>query len=236
MMRRRILRWGLWLSLLGMLPAVAAAARPASVELRGRDGGLGQLAITALDDGTAYVAAERLAALLKGSWKAKGASGTLTVGGRSAQFTRNESRVRVGTATIALAAPPRVGAAGWLVPEDFLGKALPRLAPGVTSARLAPTAAPVAAGKPASVKPAATKPATPGAAFTDLRLRSYPSFTRIVIETAGSVPYALEPGGTGDVRIRLRGLQISGRMPARWTTASSRSSGSRPRTARRCCA
>ena len=157
-----------------------------------------------------FVAAERLATILKGTWKAKGTRGaTLTVGSRSAQFTRNDARVVVGGTAMTLAAPVRLGASGWLVPEDFLGKALARLAPGVTSARVpSPTAA--------SVKPTATpakavaRPPGPGVAFGDLRLRSYPTFTRIVLETAGSIAYVVDPASGGAVRVRLRGLQVSG--------------------------
>ncbi len=206
------LLWGsaLCLVLLAVVPLVALAARPQAVELRGHGGGLGQIAVVPLDDGTGYVAAERLAAVLKGTWKAKGTRGaTLTVGSRSAQFTRNDARVVVGGTAMSLAAPVRLGASGWLVPEDFLGKALARLAPGVTSARVPPPTA-------ASVKPAATpvkavaRPPGPGVAFGDLRLRSYPTFTRIVLETAGSITYVVDPASGGAVRVRLRGLHVSG--------------------------
>jgi len=238
-MRRRILRWGLWLALLGMLPGVAAAARPTSVELRGRSGSLGHIQTVALDDGAAYVAAERVAALLKGTWKASGARGTLTVSGHSAQFTRNEPRVVLSGAPIALAAPARLGPSGWLLPEDFLAKALFRLVPGVTATRSSasvassPSAKPAAAPAktaPPAVKPASdegrpaapavasaerasppeVRPASGRVALGDVRLRSYPSFTRIVIEARGSVPYAVAPDPASEIRVRLRGLQLSG--------------------------
>ena len=238
-MRRRILRWGLWLALLGMLPAVAAAARPTSatsVELRGRSGSLGHLETIALDDGAAYVTAERFAALLKGTWKASATRGTLTVTGHSAQFTRNESRVVVGGATIALSAPARLGPSGWLLPEDFLGKGLARLAPGVTATRspasaptslaAKPTAAPARTAPP-TVKPSDgrrpvavvstdgaskpdVRPASGRVALGDVRMRSYPAFTRIVIEARGSVPYTIASEAASEIRVRLRGLQLPG--------------------------
>ena len=195
-MGRWVRGWGLVLALLGMLPGVGEAARPAALELRGRGGPLGQLVLVAFDDGSSYVSADRLAALLKGVWSVKGARGTLTVGSRSAQFTQNQSRVILLGAPIALAAPPRVGASGWLIPEDFFAKGLGKLAPGVSSARLAPA--------PASH----AKLARAAVAFEDLRLRSYPSFTRIVIEAAGTVPYSIE-SGTDEIRMRLRGLALS---------------------------
>lgn len=196
-MGRWVRGWGLVLALLVMLSGVVESARPAAFELRGRGGPLGQLVLVAFDDGSSYVSAERLATLLKGVWSVKGPRGTLTVGGRSAQFTQNLSRVILLGAPIALAAPPRVGASGWLIPEDFLVKGLGRLAPGVISARLAAAPAPPA------------KPARAAVAFEDLRLRSYPSFTRIVIEAAGAVPYSIE-SGTDEIRVRLRGLALSG--------------------------
>ena len=212
--RRRILGsliWGsaLCLALLVLVPLVAIAAKPQTVELRGPGGGLGQIALVPLDDGTGYVAAERLAAVLKGTWKAKGTKATLTIGSRTAQLIRNDARVMVGGASVTLGAPVRLGASGWLVPDDFLAKALPRLAPGVTFARVAPpTAAPVKpAAAPAKV---VARPPGPGVAFGDLRLRSYPTFTRIVLETAGSITYVVDPASGGVVRVHLRGLQVSG--------------------------
>jgi len=205
-----LLRGAAWLiALLALVPTVALAARPQAVELRGHGGGLGQITLVPFDDGTGYVAAERLAAVLKGTWKAKGTRATLTVGSRSAQFTRNDARVVVGGTSLTLGAPVRLGASGWLVPEDFLGKTLARLAPGVTSARVPPPAA--AAVKPAAAPvKAVARPPGPGVAFGDLRLRSYPTFTRIVLETAGSIGYVVEPASGGAVRVRLRGLHVSG--------------------------
>jgi len=80
--------------LVGMSPAKAASARPAAVEIKGPKGTLGQLPLQVMDDGASYVAAERLAGLLKGSWAVKGKTGTLTVAKRSARFSRDQSRAR----------------------------------------------------------------------------------------------------------------------------------------------
>src|SRR5258705_4558659 len=79
--------------LAGMSSAEAAPARPASVEIKGPKGTLGQLPLQVMDDGASYVAADHLAALLQGAWAVKGKSGTLIVGKRSAQFSRDESRL-----------------------------------------------------------------------------------------------------------------------------------------------
>jgi N-acetylmuramoyl-L-alanine amidase len=44
-------------------------------------------------------------------------------------------------------------------------------------------------------------------ALAELRFRSYPSFTRVVLETSGPVSYRLEPDGNGrESRIRVSGL------------------------------
>ena len=55
---------------LGVLPYAGASPRPDAVELRARTGSLGQLPRIVLDDGGAYVSAERLAAMLRGAWSA----------------------------------------------------------------------------------------------------------------------------------------------------------------------
>jgi hypothetical protein len=113
----------------------AQAARPESVEVRDGAGSRGLLTITVMDDGNAYIAPDHLAALLKGAWSVKGDRGTLTVGKRVAEFTRGQPRATVDGQTVALDAAARVSGQGWLVSRDFLGKGLPRLAPGVSRRR-----------------------------------------------------------------------------------------------------
>ncbi|MDP2627885.1 MAG: hypothetical protein Q8Q58_13390, partial [Candidatus Rokubacteria bacterium] len=132
------MRWMLCAALLAMCAGATEAARPAAIELRSRSGTLGQLA---LEEGGVYVSAERLAALLKGTWKVKGSRGTLTVGPRSANFNQNQSRITLLGAPVTLQAPPRVGSSGWRLPADFLPKGLAKLAPGVTMLRVAAAAA-----------------------------------------------------------------------------------------------
>jgi N-acetylmuramoyl-L-alanine amidase len=60
----------------------------------------------------------------------------------------------------------------------------------------------------AEVKPP-VKPARAAATLEDLRFRSYPSFTRVVLEASGPFGYQVE-GGKGDVRVRLSGLSLPG--------------------------
>jgi len=199
-------RIALGLALLGALPGTGDAARSGAIEIRGKGGTLGSLTPVSLDEGGAYLAAERLAAVLKGTWSVKGTRGTLTVGSRSAQFTRNQARVLVAGNALTLESPARAGTAGWLIPEDFLAKGLTRLLPGAT---VKVVAAPAGASR-ATAKPVAA--AAPAAAFEDLRLRSYPSFTRIVLETGGPVGYAIvdEGAGRSEIRMRLPGLRLAG--------------------------
>jgi N-acetylmuramoyl-L-alanine amidase len=181
--------------LVGCLVASAPAARPESLEVRDRGVRRGLLTITVMDDGSAYIAPDHLAALLKGAWAVKGDRGTLTVGTRVAEFTRGQTRATVHGEAVGLDLPPRVSGREWLVSRDFLGKGLPRLAPGVS------LALPTDARKPAAKTVQAAVP------LEELRYRSYPSFTRVVIETGARLAYAVVTGDD-EVRVRLPGLSL----------------------------
>jgi N-acetylmuramoyl-L-alanine amidase len=195
-MGRRGFGFLLVMALLGGFPLPAPAARPDTVELRSGTGSVGRLPRVVVDDGGSYVAAEKLTALLKGSWSAKGSRATLTVGKRSAQFVRDQPRVVVQGQPIALDAAARMGSGTWLIPEDFLVKGLPKLAPGIAAA-------------PEPKKPTAVKPVQGSVALEELRHRSYPSFTRIVVETGGTLAYAMV-SGREEVRVRLPRLSLPG--------------------------
>ena len=130
-----------------MLPGAAAAARPGSseppaFELRSKGKALGQVAPVLVDGGQAYLSAARLAAVLRGSWIARGERASLTVGSRSAHFTRGAAGVVVQGQTIGLGSSPRILATGWLLPDDFLVNGLGRLVPGVTAVKLAMASVP----------------------------------------------------------------------------------------------
>jgi N-acetylmuramoyl-L-alanine amidase len=196
MMRRLSMPVWLVLALMGCLVGSAQAARPESLEVRERGASRGLLTITVMDDGSAYIAPDHLAALLKGAWAVKGDRGTLTVGTRVAEFTRGQTRASVHGQAVALDLPPRVSGREWLVSRDFLGKGLPRLAPGVS------LALPTEARKPAAKTVQAAVP------LEELRYRSYPSFTRIVIETGARLAYAVVTGDD-EVRVRLPGLALA---------------------------
>jgi N-acetylmuramoyl-L-alanine amidase len=109
-------------------------------------------------------------------------------------FTRNWARILVDGAPIVLDAPVRVRKGVWLVPETFVDQVVPRIS--------------VAAADP----PAPAAPAPPPAApvtLEELRTRSYPSFTRIVVETTAPMTHRVESPGGKELRIRLLGLTAS---------------------------
>ena len=194
-MTRRLTTGALLTVLMGLLVGVALAARLESVEVKDRSGRLGILSVTVMDDGGAYISPDHLAALLKGAWSIKGDRGTLTVHTRTAEFVRGQARATVQGQAIVLDAAARVVGASWLVSRDFLGKGLPRLAPGVSIAAAAEARKPVAK---------AVQGAVP---LEELRYRSYPTFTRIVIETGGRLAYAVVATDE-EVRVRLPGLSL----------------------------
>jgi len=185
-------------ALMGVLPGAAEAARLDGFELRGRAGSLGQLSRTVLDDGAAYVSAPRLATLLKGSWTTKGRTATLIVGTRRAQFVRDQARVVVAGRSVALESPARVGATGWLIPEEFLSKGLGLLAPGVTAVAFA-----------GETKKSVAKTVKASITLEELRYRSYPSFTRVVVETGGALAYVVV-SSREEIRVRLPRLVLAG--------------------------
>jgi hypothetical protein len=78
-------------------------------------------------------------------------------------------------------------------------------------------AAPPGPGGRPTAKPVAA--AAPAVAFEDLRLRSYPSFTRIVLETGAPVGYAIvdQSAERSEIRLRLPGSGSPGRSSRRST-------------------
>ena len=153
---------------------------------------------TVTHDGRSYVELTRLAASIqtKGSSPAKvvatpaSTRAQLRAGGKVVTLTRNWAQVLVDGKPVLLDAPVRVRQGVWLVPESFVGRVVPTL--------IAATAA-----GPTSVRFAAA-PAEVG--LEDVRVRSYPSFTRIVVETSAAVTYRIESSGPREARVRLIGL------------------------------
>jgi N-acetylmuramoyl-L-alanine amidase len=150
---------------------------------------------TVSHEGRAYVELTRVAETLKTRLDATPASteARLRAGGHLLTFTRNWQRVVVDGAPVVLDAPVRVRRGVWLVPQSFVRQILPKLtAPALTVSPV------VATPRPSSSLPAVS--------LEDLRFRSYPSFTRIVLETSGAASHRVETSGPREARIRLLGV------------------------------
>src|SRR3990172_7892038 len=196
-MRRQLLAWCIFLLCVGLLWH-EAEGRSLLVAAEGRQGTLrGQLSVIQGDDGVSYVSLDRLARLLKlkGSWSEKSRTATLKADSKTVSLTRDRTQVLVGGKPLTLGAPPRILSGGWVVPEEFLRRVLPRLYPSVKVAE-------------AEIRPP-VKPVRAAATLEDLRFRSYPSFTRVVLEASGPFAYQIEDR-KGDVRVRLSGLSLPG--------------------------
>jgi len=193
-MRRLLFAWVLGGFLLGFLGGTAEG-RSLVLEVQGRE--LGPLPVFFAEAGTAYVSLNRLARLLevKPSWTDKATTVILKLGRRTVQLVKDRAQVRVQGKLVHLSAPVRVLSGGWAVPEEFLIKVLPQLLPGLAVAEWRPPPKPP------------VKLAHAAATLTDLRFRSYPSFTRVVLETGGPFTFQVEPGAS-EVRVRLSGLAV----------------------------
>jgi len=144
-------------------------------------------------DGRPYVDLARAAAELKARVEGTPDSpqARLRTADHVVTLTRNWARVLVDGTPVVLEAPVRVRKGVWLVPAGFVARLAPRLAP----AEAAPAA------PPADV-----------VVLEELRVRSYPTFTRIVLETALPVTCRTESGGAHEVRVRLVGLAAEPRL------------------------
>src|SRR2546425_7061384 len=143
-------------------------------------------------DGRPYVELTKVAASLQTRVEATPAStrARLRSGDNVVTLTRNWSQVLVNGKPVVLDAPVRVKRGVWLVPRSFVGRVLPTLV----------------AGAPAAAAPVRLVAAAAEVALADLRVRSYPSFTRIVVETSAAVAHRVESSGPKEARVRLIGL------------------------------
>jgi len=180
--------------------ALGGLARPAEASglrlaLEGRE--RGQLSTVFTEDGAAYVSLDQLARLLGVTprWSARSTTATFRVGKQTVQLTRDQPRVLVQGKPVSLSAPPRVLKSGWVVPEEFLTRLLPRIVPQLTVVKAAP------------VPKRDIKPVRSALPLEDLRVRSYPSFTRVVLEASGRFDYLLRPSPR-EIRVLLSGVAI----------------------------
>ncbi len=156
-------------------------------------------------EGRQYVELARVAAVLKTRLEATAQSthAQLRPAGHVITVTRNWSRILVDGVPVVLDAPARVRGGVWLVPDTFLAQVQPRV-------QTVAAVQPVAAGAPATTAPTVIVEAAP-VALEELRFRSYPSFTRLVLETSGPVTARVEASGGKEARIRLFGLSADAR-------------------------
>jgi N-acetylmuramoyl-L-alanine amidase len=147
---------------------------------------------TVTHDGRSYVELSRVAASLHTKLDATPAStrAHLRTRDKTVTLTRNQSQVLVNGKPVKLDAPVRVKQGVWLVPESFMGRVVPRLVAGAPAGAVAVRAA----AAPAEIT------------LEELRVRSYPSFTRIVVETSSAVTHRIESTGPKEARVRLLGL------------------------------
>lgn len=139
-------------------------------------------------DGHRYVEMGEIASTLRAKVETgtTGVRARLKTASHVVTFTRNWAQILVDGKPVVLDAPVRVKAGTWLVPEAFVAAVLPSLRPA-----------------PAP-KPSVT-------VLDDLRVRSYPTFTRVVLETSKPVSHRVETEGAGEVRIRVAGLAAAAR-------------------------
>ena len=133
-------------------------------------------------EGRPYIELDRLAQTLGATVETGSVKASLRTPRNVVTLTRNWSQIVVDGRPLVLDDPVRVKGGAWLVPESFLERVLPRLTP----APLAKTAPPTR--------------------LDELRVRSYPSFTRVVIETASPLAYRIESSAGKEARVRLLGL------------------------------
>ncbi len=155
---------------------------------------------TVTHEGRSYVELSRVAESLKSRLDAPadGTQARLRISGRVVTLTRNWARILLDGSPLVLDAPVVVRKGVWLVPETFMAQVGHKLSPAST----APVVTPVGAQAPA---PPPAGPVT----LEDLRSRSYPSFTRIVIETSAPVTHRVESANGREMRIRLQGLSVA---------------------------
>ena len=149
-------------------------------------------------DGLTYVELSKVADSLQSQLEApaEGQQARLRTGSHVVTLTRNWARVLVDGTPVSLDNPVRVRKGIWLVPESFVDQVVPKLT--AVAAPPPPAAVPAPAASP--------RPAPAAVALEELRTRSYPSFTRIVIETTAPVVHKIESTGSKEARVRLVGL------------------------------
>ncbi len=154
---------------------------------------------TIVHDGQPYVDLARLAADLKARADATAGAinAELRTGSHVVRFTRNWARILVDGTPAVLAGPVRVKDGRWLIPKSFVTDVLPRLHASVEGARLRAVATPAPSATPVTAVPVMLE---------EMRVRSYPTFTRVVLETSVPVSHTVDGAEAGTLHVRVAGL------------------------------
>jgi N-acetylmuramoyl-L-alanine amidase len=158
---------------------------------------------TTVIDGRTYVELRRVAGSLGASLDASPSSSRayLRTKGHVVTLTRNWSQLLIDGRPLILDAPVQVRDAAWFVPQSFMSRVAPQLTASAPPAVNAPSALPNAAARDKV-----------DVTLADVRLRSYPSFTRIVLETSTPVEHRID-GTTGkEARVVVLGLTTPARV------------------------
>ena len=159
---------------------------------------------TVTHEGRSYVELTKLAEAVRGRLEAPadGPNAYLRTPTIVVTFTRNWQRVLVNGAPIVLDSPVRVRKGVWLVPQVFEQTVMPKLIASAPTAAASP--ADKTERKPAPPPELRPEPVT----LEELRYRSYPSFTRIVLEASGPVVHRVDSNSGKETRVRI--LALSG--------------------------
>ncbi len=162
---------------------------------------------TIAHQGHRYVELGRLAEHLEAQAEAPGDAVVAYVrgGGKVVTLARDWARVLVDARAVVLEAPVRVHEGTWLVPQGFVEFVGPRLRAARTSGLSLPPRPPRRPPSPAPTAPRAPLPAA--VALQELRYRSYPSFTRVVLETSAPVDHQVEASDERELRVRIAALR-----------------------------
>lgn len=175
--------------------AVAIAIAAAWLGVLGREASAADFP-TVAHGGRPYVEAVRLAEHLKARLEATPERAYIRTAKSVVTLTRDWARVEVDGKPTVLEAPVRLEQGVWLVPAGFVERVLSSLSP--------PTPTPAAAAPRGPVRPAAS----PAVKLQDVRFRSYPTFTRVVLEASSALAYTVESSGPREARIRLTGMAV----------------------------
>lgn len=222
-MRRPLAHVLLLLHALLAIPA-HADARAVRVELRSVRGGfLGELD-GQMEGRVTYFALGDVARVARATARvsADGRRAALTRAGAVVELERGRPEVWVRGRLVRLAAPPRLEGGTWLVPGEFVVRAVPALLgagievrvvplagqrPRVALVSLPPAAGPGATGPGGGVGDArAVPPPRGGPPSLGVRHHSYPDRTRVVVDGApGTLPPTVE-AAAGELVVLLPGL------------------------------